>query len=73
MGEGPNEQGNSRRHIIEQCEASLQRLDIDHIDLYQLHGTDMNTPIDETLRALDDLIRAGKSVILAQVGSPPGN
>ena len=60
MGDDPNAQGNSRRHIIEQCEASLQRLDTDYIDLYQLHGTDMDTPIDETLRALDDLIRAGK-------------
>jgi aryl-alcohol dehydrogenase-like predicted oxidoreductase len=60
MGDDPNAQGNSRRHIIEQCEASLQRLHTDYIDLYQLHGTDMNTPIDETLRALDDLIRAGK-------------
>ena len=60
IGEDPNAQGNSRRHIIEQCEESLKRLNIDHIDLYQLHSTDMDTPIDETLRALDDLVRAGK-------------
>ena len=60
MGEDQNAQGNSRRHIIEQCEESLERLDTDYIDLYQLHGTDTNTPIDESLRALDDLIRAGK-------------
>ena len=60
MGEGPNAQGNSRRHILEQCEDSLTRLNTDYIDLYQLHGTDMETPIDETLRALNDLIRAGK-------------
>lgn len=60
MGEDPNAQGNSRRHIIEQCDASLKRLDTDHIDLYQLHGTNNDIPIDESLRALDDLIRAGK-------------
>lgn len=60
MGSDPNAQGNSRRHIIEQCEASLKRLDTDYIDLYQLHGTDSETPIDESLRALDDLIHAGK-------------
>lgn len=60
MGSDPNAQGNSRRHIIEQCEASLNRLATDYIDLYQLHGPDPNTPIDESLRALDDLIRSGK-------------
>ena len=52
--------GNNRRHIIEQCEASLKRLQTDHIDLYQIHRPQADTPIDETLRALDDLIRAGK-------------
>ncbi len=60
MGEGPNQQGNTRRHIIEQCDASLRRLQTDYIDLYQIHRPDPNIPIDETLRALDDLIRAGK-------------
>jgi aryl-alcohol dehydrogenase-like predicted oxidoreductase len=55
-----NAAGNNRRHIIEQCEASLQRLQTDHIDLYQIHRPRSDTPIDETLRALDDLIRAGK-------------
>ncbi len=60
MGSDPNAQGNSRRHILEQCEASLRRLDTDYIDLYQLHGSDNDIPIDESLRALDDLIRAGK-------------
>ena len=60
MDEDPNAKGNSRRHIIEQCESSLKRLETDYIDLYQLHGTDLDTPIDETLRALDELIRAGK-------------
>ncbi len=58
--EDPNQFGSSRRHIIEGCEASLQRLQTDWIDLYQLHRPDVNVPIDETLRAMDDLIRAGK-------------
>jgi aryl-alcohol dehydrogenase-like predicted oxidoreductase len=52
--------GNNRRHIVEQCEASLRRLQTDTIDLYQIHRPLSDTPIDETLRALDDLIRAGK-------------
>jgi len=52
--------GNNRRHIIAQCEASLRRLQTDYIDLYQIHRPDSAVPIDETLRALDDLIRAGK-------------
>ena len=56
----PNAQGNSRRHIVEQCEASLRRLQTDYIDLYQIHRPCSDVPIDETLRALDDLIRAGK-------------
>ena len=55
-----NAAGNNRRHIIEQCEESLKRLQTDHIDLYQIHRPRSDTPIDETLRALDDLIRAGK-------------
>ena len=58
--EDPNAQGNGRRHIIEQCEASLRRLQTDYIDLYQIHRPCPDIPIDETLRALDDLIRAGK-------------
>ncbi len=53
-------EGNNRRHIIEQCEQSLRRLQTDYIDLYQIHRPQADTPIDETLRALDDLIRAGK-------------
>lgn len=52
--------GNNRRHIIAQCEASLKRLQTDYIDLYQIHRPQSDVPIDETLRALDDLIRAGK-------------
>lgn len=58
--EDPNAQGNSRRHIIEQCESSLRRLQIDYIDLYQIHRPSSEAPIDETLRALDDLVRSGK-------------
>jgi aryl-alcohol dehydrogenase-like predicted oxidoreductase len=60
MSDDPNAQDNTRRHIIEQCEASLKRLNTDWIDLYQLHGTNDDIPIDEALRALDDLVRAGK-------------
>jgi aryl-alcohol dehydrogenase-like predicted oxidoreductase len=56
----PMSVGNNRRHIIEQCEASLRRLQTDYIDLYQLHRPQSSVPIDEALRALDDLIRAGK-------------
>jgi aryl-alcohol dehydrogenase-like predicted oxidoreductase len=60
MGDGTNDKGASRYHIIEGVEASLKRLQSDHIDLYQMHRYDDATPIEETLRALDDLIRAGK-------------
>ena len=56
----PNAWGNHRRHILEQCEASLRRLQTDAIDLYQIHRPSSKVPIDETLRALDDLIRTGK-------------
>lgn len=56
----PNMRGNHRRHIIEQCEASLRRLQTDWIDLYQIHRPMPHIPIDETLRALDDLVRQGK-------------
>lgn len=56
----PNASGNHRRHILQQCDASLKRLQTDWIDLYQIHRPTPDVPIDETLRALDDLIRAGK-------------
>ncbi len=56
----PNAFGNSRRHILDQCEISLRRLKTDYIDLYQIHRPQSEIPIDETLQALDDLIRAGK-------------
>lgn len=54
------DQGNSRKHILDAIDASLRRLQTDYIDLYQLHGPDPETPIDETLRALEDVVRAGK-------------
>ncbi|KZD09509.1 aldo/keto reductase [Oceanibaculum pacificum] len=59
MGEGPNRRGASRRHIISECRASLARLGVDHIDLYQIHAFDPATPMEETLEALDALVRAG--------------
>jgi aryl-alcohol dehydrogenase-like predicted oxidoreductase len=59
MGPGPNDRGASRGHIMDAVQASLERLQIDHIDLYQIHATDPITPIDETLRAMDDLVRQG--------------
>ncbi|MDT4989190.1 MAG: hypothetical protein QOI74_3284 [Micromonosporaceae bacterium] len=60
MGTGPNDAGLSRHHVVAGCEASLRRLDTDHIDLYQLHEWDGLTPIEYTLEALDLLVRAGK-------------
>jgi aryl-alcohol dehydrogenase-like predicted oxidoreductase len=60
LDDDPNAYGNSRRHIVAQCEASLTRLKTDYIDLYQIHRPEPSVPIDETLRALDDLVRSGK-------------
>lgn len=60
MGDGPNDGGLSRHHIVRAAEASLRRLGTDYIDLYQLHGWDGSTPLEETLAALDDLVRSGK-------------
>lgn len=60
VGQGPNERGASRYHIIKACEDSLRRLQVDHIDLYQLHRPSQTIPQDETLRAFDDLVRSGK-------------
>jgi aryl-alcohol dehydrogenase-like predicted oxidoreductase len=62
MGDGPNDRGLSRKHIMEQCQASLKRLRTDHIDLYQCHRWDENTPVEETIRAMDDLIHQGKVI-----------
>jgi aryl-alcohol dehydrogenase-like predicted oxidoreductase len=60
MGDGPNDLGSSRHHLIQACEASLRRLQTDHIDVYHLHGFDQLTPIEETLKTLDTLIQTGK-------------
>ncbi len=60
MGDGPNDRGLSRKHIFEQCHASLKRLNTDYLDLYQCHRYDPDTPLEETIRALDDLVRQGK-------------
>jgi len=60
MGDGPNDAGLSRKHIVEQCHASLKRLDTDYIDIYYCHRFHQETPLEETLRALDDLVRQGK-------------
>ena len=60
MGEGPNDEGASSYHLQQAVEASLRRLKTDHIDLYQIHSWDPSTPLEETMRTLDDLVRAGK-------------
>ncbi len=60
VGDGPNDRGSSRHHLIRACEDSLRRLETDYIDLYFMHGFDAMTPIEETLHALDDLVRSGK-------------
>jgi len=60
MGDGPNDFGSSRISLLKACDESLKRLNTDHIDIYHMHGFDGNTPVEETLRALDDLISSGK-------------
>lgn len=70
MGPGVNDRGNSRRHIMRACEDSLRRLRTDRIDLYQLHRPDFDTPVDETLGALTDLVRQGKVVAIGSSTSP---
>ena len=60
MGEQPNDRGLSRKHVIEALDASLRRLHTDYIDLYLAHALDAETPIEETLQALDDALRAGR-------------
>ena len=60
MGPGPNDRGLSRKHIFEQCHLSLKRLGVDYIDLYQCHRYDPETPLEETMTALSDVVRSGK-------------
>ncbi|BAV08654.1 Predicted oxidoreductase [Filimonas lacunae] len=60
FGQGPNNQGSSRYHLVRQIEGSLKRLGTDYIDVYHMHGFDGNTPVEETLRTLDDLVASGK-------------
>jgi voltage-dependent potassium channel beta subunit len=60
MGEGPNDRGLSRKHVMEQCHASLKRLNVEYVDIFYCHRYDTDTPLQETLRAIDDLIRQGK-------------
>lgn len=62
MGEGPNDRGLSRKHVFEQCHASLRRLGVEYVDLYQCHRYDADTPLDETCEVMDDLIRQGKAL-----------
>jgi voltage-dependent potassium channel beta subunit len=64
MGDGPNDRGLSRKHIMEQCHASLRRLGVDYVDLYQCHRPDETTPLEETLRALDDIVTQGKALYI---------
>ena len=61
MGDGPNDKGLSRKHLLDGIDASLRRLGMDYVDLYQVHRFDYETPIDETMRTLDDIVRAGKA------------
>src|SRR5919202_6395318 len=64
MGDGPNDRGLSRKHIMEQCHASLRRLGVDYVDLYQCHRPDPSVPLEETLRALDDIVTQGKALYI---------
>ncbi len=70
MGEGPNDRGTSRYHILRACEDSLRRLQTDYIDLYQLHRPPLTVPQDETLRAFDDLVRSGKVLYIGCTTHP---
>jgi len=73
VGEGPNKEGLSRYHILQQVRKSVKRLQTDRIDLYQIHRWDYSTPIEETLLALNDLVRQGPSDTLARLACGPGS
>ena len=70
MGPGVNDRGNSRAHIVRACEDSLRRLQTDHIDLYQTHRPDLDVPLEETLRAFDDLVTSGKVRYIGSTTAP---
>ena len=61
MGTGATRAGNSRKHLLDEIDASLKRLNLDYVDLYQVHGWDTQTPVEETMRALDDIVRSGRA------------
>ncbi|REJ81271.1 MAG: aldo/keto reductase [Planctomycetota bacterium] len=65
MGDGPNQQGGSRKHLMAEFDASLKRLGTDYVDIYYYHAPDFSTPIDETLRALDDMVKSGRAHYIA--------
>ena len=71
-GKGPNDRGNSRLHLIRACEDSLRRLQTDYVDLYQLHRPDFEIPIDETLSALNDLVKRGMVRYIGSSTAPAG-
>jgi len=71
VGDGPNDTGLTRKHILEQIDASLKRLQTDYIDIYQMHCWDASTPLEETLRVLDDVVRVGKVRYIAASNYTP--
>ena len=73
MSQAPNDGGLSRKHIMSSIDASLRRLKTDYVDLYQIHRWDYDTPIEETMEALHDIVKAGKAVILAHHQCIAGN
>jgi len=71
MGEGPNDRGTSRFSVMREIERSLKRLQTDHVDIYLLHNVDADTPSEETLRAIDDVVRQGKATYVGSCNHPP--